>query len=114
MRGRVRDGVIQRQVLDLLGEHFDVLLKFPDHVVLSTTGFGLPSGDLLPQAHHFFAHLLDKVLVLLNVSRKDGLRHGVFDLSLDQGGDIGCERPGDLCRNFRSHEDTLDLCGDAL
>ena len=113
MGRRIRDRV-DGQVLDLLGEHFDSLLKVPNHVVLSTTGFGLPGGDLLPQAHHLTAHLLDKILVLLSVRGKEGLRHGVFDLSLNQGSGVVGECPGDLRRNFRSQKDSLDLRRDAL
>jgi len=110
----IRDRIVDGQVLDLLGEHFDGLLKVPDHVVLSTTGFVLPTGDLLPQAHHLVAHILDKVLVLLSIRGKQSLRHGVFYLSLYQGSSVGREGPGDLRRNFRSQEDTFDLSGDTL
>lgn len=113
MGRRIRDGVIEGQVFDLFGEHFYVLFKIPDHVVLSATGFALPSGDLLPQARDLIAHLLDNILVLLSV-RREALRHRVFDLSLDQRGDVSCEIPGDLRRNFRPHEDALDLRWDAL
>lgn len=114
MGRRVRHGVVERHVLDLLGKHFDGLFKVPDHVVLSTAGLVLPSSDLLPQAHHLIAHLLNKILVLLSVRGKQGLGHGFFDLSLDQGGSVGREGSRDLRRNFRSQEDTFDLGRDAL
>lgn len=64
MGRRVGDGV-KRQIFDLLRKYLDVLLKVPDDVVLGTARFGLPIYDLLPQAHHLIAHLLDKLLVLL-------------------------------------------------
>lgn len=70
MGGRIRDRVVDRQVLDLFGEHFNSLFEVPDHVVLSTTGFGLPCDDLLPQVHHLAAHFLNKVLVLLGIRGK--------------------------------------------
>ena len=114
MGRRVRNRVVEGQVLDLLRKHFDGLFKVPDHVVLSTTGFVLPSNNLLPQTHHLVAHLLDKVLVLLSVRGKESICHSVFDLSLDQGGGVGREGPGDLRRNLRSQEDTFDLSRDAL
>lgn len=110
----VRDRVVDGQVLDLFGEHLDGLLKVPDHVVLSTAGFGLPSDDFLPQAHHLVAHVLDKILVLLSIRGKQSLRHSVFDLSLYQGTGVGREGSGNLRRHFRSQEDAFDLSGDAL
>jgi len=48
MGRRIRNGVVDGQVLDLLGEYFNGLFKVPDHVILSAAGFGLPSDDLLP------------------------------------------------------------------
>lgn len=83
MGRRIRGGVVERQVLDLLREHLNVLLKITDYAVLGAIGFGLPRGDLLPQSHHLIAHLLDEILVLLSVCGKERLRHGVFDLPLD-------------------------------
>lgn len=110
----IRNGVVEGYVLDLLGKHFDGLFEIPDYAVLSTTGFVLPGGELLPQAHHFVTHLLDDILLLLSVRGKDGLRHGILDLPLDQRGGVGREGPCDLRRNFRSQKDTFDLGGDTL
>ena len=88
MGRRIRHGVAEGHVLDLLGKNFDGLLKVPDHVVVGSARFILPGSDLLPQVHHLVTHLLYKVLVLLSVRGHDGLRHGVFDLSFDQGGGV--------------------------
>ena len=69
----VRYRVVDGKVLDLLGEHFDGLLKVLDHVILSTAGFCLPSDDLLPQAHHLVTRILNKILVLLSIHKKQSL-----------------------------------------
>ena len=114
MGRRIRNRVVEGHILDLLGKYLDGLLKVSDHIVLSAAGFVLPSGELLPQAHHLISHLLDEFLLLLSVRGKDSLRNGVLNLSLDQRGGVGREGPRDLRRNFRSQEHTFNLGGNAL